>query len=358
MSSKTIRIIAFVALGALVVFLILQRAGVFAPAASAPAAGPGGRSSAPLPVSGYVVRPGPLTERLSVSGTVRPDESVDLSSEVSGKVADIRFREGSYVAAGALLVKINDDELQAQLRQVQVRLELAEQLAQRREQLLAGGGVSQEEFDQALTERESLEAQAALLQVQISKTEIRAPFAGQLGLREVSAGSYLTPGLRITTLVRTNPVKVEFAVPEKYAQILGPGTPIRFTVEGVEGSYTGEVYARDPSIDLETRTLVLRARSANPGGKLLPGAFANIEVVLATYADALMIPTEAVVPERTGQKVFGYAGGQVVVHSVETGIRQAGRIQITAGLTAGDTILTSGLLQVRPGAAVTLSAVQ
>ncbi|RMG56465.1 MAG: efflux RND transporter periplasmic adaptor subunit [Bacteroidetes bacterium] len=357
MSSNLIRIIAFSAVGLLLLFLILQRVGIFEPK-SEPGAASGPSTAPPLPVSAFVVKPVSLTERLSVSGTVLPDESVEISSEVSGKVATIHFQEGSFVKENQLLVKINDDELKAQLKQVEVRLDLAKQLEARREKLLAGGGVSQEEFDEALTERESLEAQAALLQVQIDKTEIRAPFAGYMSLREVSEGSYLTPGRRITTLVRTNPVKIEFAVPEKYGQILGPGTDVQFTVEGVEGSYSGKVYARDPSIDLETRTLVLRARSANPGGKLLPGAFANIEVALGTYPEALMIPTEAVVPEREGQMVYGYTGGTVTPHRVTTGIRQAEQIQITGGLEAGDTILTTGLLQVRPGATVTLSEVE
>ena len=320
--------------------------------------GPAAASSqqrAPLGVSTFVVEETSLQDKIVTTGTVLADEEVELRPETSGRITEIAFQEGRPVAAGALLVKINDSELRAQLRRAERRLELAQERAFRQEQLLEKGGVSQEEYDATVSEVDVLRAEGELIEAQIDKTEIRAPFSGVIGLRYASEGSYVSPTVRIATLQRLNPVKIEFSVPEKYAARVGLGDAITFTVEGVEGTFEGEVYAFEPQIQAGTRTLAVRARSPNPQGRLLPGAFADIEVVLGEVADALTIPAIAVIPEQGGKRVYLYEGGTAQPRSVETGIRLADHIQITEGLAPADTVILTGLQQLRPGLPVQMA---
>lgn len=310
---------------------------------------------APLGVSTFVVEETSLQDKIVTTGTVLADEEVELRPETSGRITEIAFQEGRPVAAGALLVKINDSELQAQLRRAERRLALAEERAFRQEQLLEKGGISQEEYDATVSEVDVLRAEGELIEAQIDKTEIRAPFSGVIGLRYASEGSYVSPTLRIATLQSLNPVKIDFSVPEKYAARVGVGDVITFTVEGVDGVFEGEIYAFEPEIEAGTRTLTVRARSPNPQGRLLPGAFADIEVVLGEVSDALTIPAIAVIPEQGGKRVYLYEGGTAQPRSVETGIRTADRIQITEGLAPADTVILTGLQQLRPGLPVQMA---
>lgn len=307
------------------------------------------QQSAPLGVSTFVVEETSLQDKIVTTGTVLANEEVELRPETSGRITQIAFREGRPVQAGALLVKINDSELQAQRRRAERRLELAEERAFRQERLLEKGGVSQEEYDATVSEVDVLRAEVELIEAQIDKTEIRAPFSGLIGLRYASEGSYVSPATRIATLQSLNPAKIEFSVPEKYAAQVGLGDAITFTVEGVDGAFEGEIYAFEPQIEAGTRTLAVRARSPNPQGRLLPGAFADIEVVLSEVSDALTVPAIAVIPEQGGNRVYLYEGGTAQPRSVETGIRMADRVQITEGLAPADTIILTGLQQLRPG---------
>lgn len=302
-----------------------------------------------LQVSARVVAPEPLENRIQTTGTIRANEAVDLVSEAAGKVTRILFREGSWAQEGDLLVKINDADLQAQQERAHHRLQLAEKREERQRQILEKGGISQEEYDLAANEVEVLRAEIRVIEAQIAKTEIRAPFSGVIGLRYVSEGSYISPQTQIATLQSLNPVKVDFSIPEKYTGLIEVGDPVYFRVAGTEQTFRGEVYAIEPKISQNTRMLQLRARSPNPGGTLTPGAFADVELVLEEIGDALMVPTIAVVPELQGKKVFVYEGGRAMPRPVETGTRTETAVQITSGLAAGDTVLTSGIQQVRPG---------
>lgn len=310
---------------------------------------PAARGGGALSVSAYVVRPQALDNAIRATGTLRANESVALSSETSGRVTAILFEEGRRVGQGQVLVKINDTELQAQRTRAEARLRLAAERERRQRQILDGGGISQEEYDLVRTEVDVLRSELALIDAQIAKTEIRAPFAGLIGLRYVSEGAYLTPQTPIATLQSLDPLKVDFAVPERYANLVGAGDVIVFRVQGTDTPHRGTIYAVEPGVAEDTRTLQLRARTPNPGGALLPGAFADVEVALETYDDALLIPTTAVVPELGGQKVFVVELGRAVPRQVTTGIRTATDVQILDGLAPGDTVLTSGLQQVRPG---------
>jgi membrane fusion protein (multidrug efflux system) len=292
-----------------------------------------------------------LGDRILTVGTILPNEEVEVRSETSGKIERISFQEGRRVKKGDLLVKINDAELQAQLLRAQYREALAEQQEQRQRQLFEKKLASQEEFNIAVHELNIAKAEVQLIKTQIAKTEIRAPFEGVIGLRFLSEGSYVTPATLITTLQDNNTVKVDFKVPEKYAAAIANGHKINFKIQESPRSFTGTIYARDTKIDQASRTLHVLARSPNPEGALLPGAFANVEVVLQEK-EALLIPAEALIPELKGHRVFVAKGGKAVSQEVEIGIRTDERVEVTHGLSEGDTLITSAILQLRPGMAV------
>lgn len=314
-------------------------------------------STALLNVDVYVVTPDVIEDKIFTTGTLTSNDEVELASEISGLIQEIYLREGEDVNKGELLVKINDSELKAQLKRADFRLNLAEDREKRQEQLLEKGGISQEEYDGTLNEVNVLRAEVSLINAQIEKTEIRAPFTGKLGLKYVSDGSYITPNSRIATLQDIDPIKIDFSIPERYASQIEVGNKVTFTVQGIDEELIAEVYAKEPRIDTDTRTLQVRARSTNPDGKLLPGAFADLELTLQTIENAKMIPTISLVPELQGQKVFLLKNGVVQPQSVVTGLRNESKVQITEGVEVGDTVLTTGLLQVRPQMAVSVKNV-
>lgn len=319
------------------------------------AAGNPSARNAAINVRAHIVQPEILHNKISSSGTVIANEEVELKSETSGKITKIAFREGSPVNKGALLVKINDAELQAQLTSANYRLELLNDKEFRAKKLLEKQAISNEEYDVALNELNTQKANIEFIQAQIAKTEIRAPFNGVIGLKNVSEGSFINTTTVIAKLQNLNPVKIDFAIPEKYSGMIKTGDEISFKVEGMEQTFIGKIYAIEPKIDPVTRTLQLRALSSNPGNKILPGSFADVSVILQDIKDAFMIPSNALIPELKGQKVYLYKNGNAVPVQVETGIRTDERIQVTSGITAGDTLITSGILQIRPNSTVSIS---
>ncbi|MDX1637918.1 MAG: efflux RND transporter periplasmic adaptor subunit [Balneolaceae bacterium] len=316
------------------------------------------RGSSTLKVEAFEVKPDTVDDVIYTTGTLMANEEIQLRSEVSGLITDIYFREGQPVEENDLLVKINDSELQAQLTRAQYRLELAEEREARQKKLLEKGGISQEDYDATLNEVNVLRSEVQLIKAQIDKTEIRAPFDGRIGLRYVSDGSYISPTTQIASLQNIDPIKIDFSIPERYAAKVEEGDVIHFTVQGTDEVFEGKIYAIEPKIDAETRTLQIRARSDNEQQKLLAGGFANLDLTLETITNAKMIPTIALVPELQGQKVYLYKNGQVVQQSVQTGLRTESMVQITEGVEFGDTVLTTGLLQVRPGMPVQVTEVQ
>ena len=290
-----------------------------------------------------------IDDRIFTSGSILADEDVELSAEASGIVTDIYFEEGSYVEERDLLLKINDSELQAEKRRASFRLNLAEQREERQKRLLERGGISQDDYDATLNEVNVIRAELDLINARIDQTEIRAPFSGKVGLKYVSEGSYISPNLQIATLQALDRVKIDFSIPERYIARVSEGDKMTFTVQGVDSTFTGEVYAIEPRISRETRTIQIRARSENSDQLLFPGAFTNITLILNTIEDALMVPTISLIPELNNQKVYVVRNGQVEEANVETGIRTSEKVQITRGVARGDTVLTTGLLQVVPG---------
>ncbi|HEX9739150.1 MAG TPA: efflux RND transporter periplasmic adaptor subunit [Ignavibacteriaceae bacterium] len=311
--------------------------------------------NASLPVKAHIIKAETLANNVITSGSILANEEVELKSEESGKITNIYFREGSNVKKGDLLVKINDAELQAQHDKAKFNLKLLEDREYRQRVLLEREAISQEDYDVSLNEFNVVKAEIELVKAQIDKTEIRAPFDGVIGLKNVSEGSFVNTSTIIATLQNINPVKIDFSIPEKYAGNVKAGDPVNFKIVGRVEIYTGKVYAIEPKIDPLTRTLKIRALYSNPSKDIVPGSFADIELVLNKIDDALMVPTHSIVPELKGQKVFLYKNGHAVPQNVEIGIRTDQRVQITKGLNESDTLITSGILQIRPGMPVVIS---
>ncbi len=309
-------------------------------------------------VSGMVVQPQEFANALSVTGSIEANEQIEVRGQVAGLVRGIYFQEGGNVRKGQVLVKIDDSELRAQLAQAQTRRSLASENERRAGLLLAKEAISREEYDVARAELKTAQAQIQLVQAQLAKTSITAPFSGKVGLRAVSTGSFLSPETVVTNLMSTNPAKITFAVPEKYAAQVKEGTEITFTVAGTTNKFKAKVYAIEPGIQAATRTLQLRARADNANGDLMPGSFANIQMPLTVIPDALLIPTQAVVPVQNGKKVFITENGKAKEVMIETGTRTEKDLLVTSGLSAGDTLLTTGVMTLKAGSPVKVAIVK
>jgi membrane fusion protein (multidrug efflux system) len=320
-------------------------------------AGPGGPGAAALPVAARVLQAERMENSLSSSGNILANEEVEIRSELQGKIARIAFKEGARVKKGDLLVKIDDAELQARVLQAQSGRKLAEDNEFRMRKQLEIEAVSQKDYDAALNELNRAKAEVQLLRAQLEKTELRAPFGGVVGLKQVSEGAYVSPSTLITTLQEIDPVKIDFSIPGKYAGWVKPGQAVTFFVQGSGERHQGKVYAVDPRIDPATRTLRLRAASPNPRGAILPGAFATVNIPLESVESALMVPAQAVSVDARGAKVFVYQDGKAVPRPVQAGLRTDTSVQIVGGLSAGDTVIVSGAVSIRPGSPVTLSSI-
>ncbi|MEM8966960.1 MAG: efflux RND transporter periplasmic adaptor subunit [Bacteroidota bacterium] len=308
-----------------------------------------------IPVNAVVVEPKRLSDQIQITGAVLANESLEIRSEISGKVTGIYFQEGQEVKRGALLLTINDEELTAQLEKLKYTRKLREDMEYRQRLLLEKEAISQEEYDQALTELNTSTADIKVLEAQIAKSQIRAPFDGMIGLRYVSTGSYISPQTTIATFSNIDPAKIEFSVPGRYSNDIKIGDEIEFQTDASDDAFSGKIYAIDPMIDPATRTLKMRAISPNEYRRLLPGQFARISLTLNREDDALMVPTQAVIPELNGHKVFIAKQGTVEERKVQVGIRTNRDVEISSGLSQKDTVVTSGILQIKSGSSVDIT---
>jgi len=310
------------------------------------------RGSGGISAKLYVVEPNLLSSGINAIATLLPNEEVELISEAAGKVVGIFFDEGSSVIEGQLLLKVDDAELQAQLKRAEYQLALTGERLNRQRILLEKDAVSREEFDQVQTDYNILQTDIDLLKTRIAKTEIRAPFAGTIGFRAVSLGSYLQPNTIIARLIDQNKLKLEFAIPEKYAATCFTGNKIKFRTESSPEEFEATVYAVDPKVDIATRTITVRGLYNNVGKKLLPGMFARVNLIISQSDEVYLIPTEAIVQEMEGKKVWVLSNGKAVSRSITTGFRSNNQVEVLTGLQTGDTIMVTGLMQVREGVPV------
>lgn len=305
-----------------------------------------------MSVQGMVLQPQRFADNVKLSGTLEANEEIELRSEISGVVESINFDEGAKVNKGQVLFRVNDIELRAQLSKVKTAQQLASENQRRAKLLLEKQAISQEEFEVSSADFESARAQSDLIAAQLSKTTVRAPFSGTIGLRSISKGTYVTPTTPIANLVNTSQLKLTFAIPEKYVSQMKVGTLLTFTTSNSREAYTAKIYAIEPQVDIATRTLRMRALVENKEGQLYPGTFANVTLPLETVEDALLVPTEALIPIQNGKKIFVMDHGKAKEVVVETGARNDSVIRVLSGIKVGDTILTSGVMSLKNGAPV------
>lgn len=308
------------------------------------------RPAGPPPVfDAIVAKTYQANRNIEIPGSILPFESTDIRPEISGKVISINFKEGSFVQKGALLIKLYDADLQAQLQKLIVQLQIAQATSKRQQELLQINGTSQQDFDNSVLIVSNTKADIELMKVNISKTEIRAPFTGRVGLRNVSLGAYVSPSTVITNVSQVNMMKVEFSVPEKYAPYMAPGSIVHMKSEGSAKTYIASITAFQNTIAQETRNLTVRANVTNSDAFIRPGSFVQVSMALGNNESAIMIPTQAVIPSTRYKKVIVSREGKAVFQNVTTGFRDSSRVEIIEGVNVGDTIITNGLLTIREG---------
>jgi len=302
----------------------------------------------PVAVNYYVVKATSFSNDVFTTGKIGAFNQVEILPEVSGKITSIYFKEGETVNKGALLVKLNSTDLEAQLVKVRTQLKLSDQKLDRLKKLLAINGISQEEFDMQENELAGFRADEAYLQAQLAKTNIVAPFSGVVGLKNISEGSFVNATTPIVSLIQLQPLFVEFSIPEKYSGLFKNGVTVNFSNDNIKEArtFSASIYAIEPKVDEATKTI--RARARYHGNETFyPGSFVKVFVNLGETRNALMVPTQCVIATLKGQKVFVSKNGVAAEVPVEIGVRTDKSIQVINGLNAGDTVITTGLLSVR-----------
>lgn len=316
------------------------------------------RPSAILSVEGYVVKPAPLDVTIQVAGTLLPFEETVLMPETGGRVVMVNLPEGKLVSKGTLLVKLFDGELQAQLKKSQTQLQLAEQTEKRQRELLKISGISQFDYDQTVFQVNSIKDDIDLLKVQIGKTELKAPFDGVVGLKSISVGAQVSTSTSLATIRMVNRLKLDFSVPEKYSREIVPGKMLAFTVEGDSLKYSAAVMATEGGIESDTRNLKVRAVVDHVSPGLKPGTFARVELELGRHDDALLVPTQCIIPQARSKRLIVARNGKAEFVTVSTGIRKAELIEVLNGIQSGDTVVTTGLVFLKPDADLKFSKVK
>jgi membrane fusion protein (multidrug efflux system) len=317
----------------------------------------GGRRT-PLSVSATVLKPQTLNNLFRITGKLLPDEEVDLVFETSGRITDIYFQEGTSVRKGELLAKVNDAPLQAELKKLEAQLPLAQDRVYRQQTLLEKDAISQETYQLVATQLETLKADIELVKARLRQTELRAPFDGVIGLRLVSEGAYASSQVVVSTLTKLSPLKIEFSLTENFVNEIKPGTEITFQVKNDLQEYNATVYAVESRLDLRTLSLFARARYHNNDGKIKPGQSANIRVSLDQIENAIVIPSISSVKEMGRDIAYVYQGGTAREVEIITGMRTASSVEVVSGLNMGDTLLTTGVMQLRTGMPVVIDRME
>lgn len=294
-----------------------------------------------------------VSSSLEVNGSVLSNEMVELRPEISGRLTYLNIPDGASVKQGAILAKVNDADLQAQMVQQKTQLDLVTKTEKRLRDLLKVNGVNQADYDVALSQLNTIQANIQVLNAQIDKTVIKAPFSGELGLREVSPGAYVTPQTLIGTLQQTDKVKIDFTVPETFAGIIKKGNKVSIQTNDAAGINVGTITAIEPQINSVTRNIKVRAILDN--GILSPGAF--VKVLLDQNRQGIMVPSNAIIPDALSNQVVVVRKGKAVFTNVETGLRNESLVELTSGVNVGDSIIVSGMLFVRPNAPIKIKRV-
>lgn len=319
-----------------------------------PATTGGSQGRTALNVNAQILKYQNLDDVVRGTGRLIPDEEVDLSFETSGKITEISFKEGTNVKKGQLLAKVNDKPLQAELNKLKAQVPLAQDRVYRQKALLAKDAVSQEAYESVNTELEKLMADIELVESRIAQTELRAPFDGVIGLRQVSEGTYASPSTIVARLTKITPLKIEFSIPEKQADAMNVGTKLNFTIDNDLNTYQAQVYALESNLDSKTFTMNMRAMYPNPGGRLRPGRSVKIEIKLREIKNTLVVPSISILAEMGRDIAYIYKDGKAHQVTLKKGMRTASSVQIIDGLNVGDTLLVTGVMQLRDGLPVTI----
>jgi membrane fusion protein, multidrug efflux system len=318
-----------------------------------------GPKSRPVPkVDAYVVSPSTLINEINVSGSLLPFEVVELKNELPGRIVKLNLPEGKFVKEGTLLVKIFDDDLQANLSKLQSQLAIQKTILQRQDELRKVNGISQNDYDQASLTVSSINAEIEVQKAQIRKTEVLAPFDGVIGLRNISYGAVVSTSTMLATIRQVNKLKLDFSIPEKYSSLITTGLKVKFNIQGDSVSYYASVMATEQGIETSTRNLRIRAMVDNPSITLIPGAYTDVNLILGKNNNALLIPTNAIIPQERTKSVILSKNGKAHFVDVKTGIRTTGSVEITSGIQPGDTVITSGVLFLKEGSKLGYSSVK
>lgn len=314
--------------------------------------------NAPLQVEAFIVSPTVLNSSIDVAGTLLPFEETQIFPEVAGKVTYLEIKEGAYVRKGTLLAKLFNGDLQAQLQKLKVQSQIAEKTQQRQDQLLKIGGISQQDYDLSLLNVSSIKADIQVLEASINKTIIRAPFDGKIGFKNISIGAYVTPQTPITTIRQVNRLKLEFSVPEKYSPKVKVGNSIYFTTETTSGKHVAKIIATESGITEDNRSLKVHAIVENVTKDIFSGGFASVNFDMGNNNQALMVPTQAIIPRSRDKQIIIYRGGHPDFTVVTTGVRDSANVEILKGVAAGDTVVTTGLLSIKPDSKLSISSIK
>ena len=352
---KGLIVLAVVAAGAGVAvhFHLVQSPIANGKAAAGGPPGPGGMATQVLAAK---VEVAPALDRVQVVGSLLADEAVVIRSEIDGRIASLNIDEGRRVEKGTVLVELNSEEWGASLRQSEASAALQELKMKRATELRGKKVISQQEYDETRAALDETRAAVELAKARYAKAVIRAPFSGILGLRKVSTGDYLEAGQDIVNLEAIDPLKVDLGIPERYAQQARTGQQVEIRVDSFPDQvFNGEVYAVDPRVDDASRRLPMRARIPNPDGRLKPGMFADVALILARREDALWVPEQAIVPTQAAQFVYRVVDGKAVMTAVKLGLRRPGSVEILEGLKNSDSVVTEGQMKLHDGASIVIT---
>lgn len=324
---------------------------------AAPKGGPGGPpGGGAVTIEATRVVQAALPQSITAVGSLRSDESITVRPEVAGRIAAIGFNEGQRVEKGTMLLRLDPSVNDAEVRQARANMTLAKTKHDRAVDLSKSNFISGQARDEAENNLKVAEAALALAEAKLAKTEIRAPFSGVIGLRQVSVGDYVKEGADLVNLEAIDPLKVDFRVPEIYLRQVRVGQPLEVTLDAVAGRvYNGRVYAINPLVDAAGRSIVIRAQVANTDTRLRPGMFARVRLITEERADALVVPEQALVPQGTEQFVFRVADGKAQRVRVEIGQRGDGKVEVRQGLAVDDVVVVAGQLKLRDGVPVTIA---
>ena len=306
----------------------------------------------------FIVKEKSLDETLKIPGSLLAFEETEIHPEVAGKIVSLNIKEGSNVSKGTILAKIYDEDLQAQLRKLKVQLQIAENNEKRQSELLNVKAIGQQEYNTNLLEVNNLKADIEILQTNIKKTQIVAPFSGRLGFRNISMGAYVTPQTILTTLSQVDQLKLEFSLPEKYINAINIGKEIKFTTADAGKVFAAKIFATESSVEANTRNLKVRALVNLHDKRLTPGAFAEVNIAMNQRENAIMVPSQAVVPQARDKKIIVYKNGTANFQTVTLGLRDSSNVEILSGLNKGDTIITTGLMSIKPGGRIKLTSIK